>query len=355
MVRRLEITRVKDANYSTLKKETENFQKPIIYNLNENDISRIQSLKNTLINFEQNYKEQVFKSNDNLSDLNNIMEYSRGEDSRGSKTYSTSLFFFTKDKILSPIGFKDEKYNHQLENIIQFFFNTEFFREKLVDSSLLQKVIIFIGLKKGIFGKFILSNLSTIVNGNTWCSQGNTNTFIHADHGLCNFFVQLAGRKRWWIASHFQKKELLESVFQCDLTKLNLSDASLDNLEYYDFELQEGEILYLPTNWLHGVVSPPGLNLSLSFLFPMTVLELVKNLLYWKSIGVPLNNTKKSSLIEDKSLADLNAEQAETFNTVKFYLREHKFAKRKILAHEPEFVSGLYDSDKLNKAITGAE
>ncbi|MBD2136218.1 cupin-like domain-containing protein [Anabaena sp. FACHB-1237] len=354
MAKCLEIKRVKDCNYSSLKQVTENFQKPIIYSLNQENKLRAEELKKIIVDFEENYKQSIFRTNNDLNNLNDVIQYSRGEDSRASKMYSTSLFFFTKDKILSPIGFRQERYNYQLENIIQFFFSTEFFQEKLVDYSLIQKLIIFLSLRKGIFGKFNLSNLSTIVNGNIWYSQGNTNTFIHADHGLCNFFIQLSGKKRWWIASHFQSKELLESVFQSDLTKLNLSDPSFDDLEYYDFEIQEGEIFYLPTNWLHGVVSPPGVNLSLSFLFPMTVKEIVQNLLYWKSMGVPLNHTKKSSLQEDKTLADLNVEQAEAFNQVKFYLRPHQFASRKVLENEPEFVSGLYDLAQLNKAITGA-
>lgn len=355
MAKCLEIKRVKDGSYNSLKQATDNFQKPIVYSLNKEDKLRCEELKEIIMDFEQNHKQEVFRTNNDLNNLVDVMKYSRGEDSRGGETYSTSMFFFTKDKIITPIGFKDERYNHQLENIIQFFFNTELFQEKLVNSYIIQKLIIFLGLRKGIFGKLKLSNLSNIVNGNIWCSQGNTNTFIHADHGLCNFFIQLSGKKRWWIASHFQSQELLESVFQCDLTKLNLNDISFEDLEYYDFEIDEGEILYLPANWLHGVVSPSGSNLSVSFLFPMTFKEMIQNIIYWKSIGIPLNHTRKSILLADKTLADLNFEQAQAFNQVKFYLRPHKFSTRKILDSEPEFVSGLYDLDILNRAITGAK
>ena len=355
MVKRLEIKRVKNANYSNLKQETNNFKKPVICNLGESDISRVKELRNTLLNFEENYKSEIFNNNDNLKGLDDVTEYSRGEDSRGSKSYSTSFIFLTKDKVISPVGFASDTYTANIERITKFFFDTSFFEKRLADSSIFQKLLLFTGLRKGIFGKFKTANLSNIVNINTWYSHGGTNTFIHANHGLSNFFLQLEGRKRWWIASPYQKKEILLEVFQSDLTALNLDNALFKDLEYYDFELEAGEIFYLPANWLHGVIAPPGLNLSISFLFPMTIKEVFNNIVYWKSIGVPLNHTKKSSIKEDKSLADLNAEQSEVFNTIKFYLRKHQFSTREILNHEPEFVSGLYDIDKLNKAITGAE
>jgi hypothetical protein len=350
MAKCLEIKRIKNADYSHIRQATDNFKKPMIYSLTAEEIFRFEKLKKVLIDYQENYVK--LQNNYDLQELKkHIKDYS---DDNWNEYKDNFVIFLTKDKIISQDSFRLDEYTSTVESVAEWFFTNSVFQEKFADSSLIEKLIIFTGFRKGIFGKFSFDNLSNLVNINSWYSDGNTNTFIHADHGLSNLFMQLEGTKCWWLASQFQNKDIVRKLFNSDSRSLDLSSSMFDDFEYYNIELQPGEILYIPTNWLHGVFAPQGLNLSLSFRFPITLPEMFKNMLYWQSMGVPLNNTRNSNKKDNKTLAESREEQAEEFNQVKFYLRKHQFSNRKILENEPEVVSGLYDLDQLNKAITGA-
>jgi|GEM_PF-5381356 hypothetical protein len=352
MVKRLEIKRLSNANYKTLKNETYNFEIPVICTLNANDISTIQDLKTFFLD-KENHAE-ITNENASLKEFSDkyVIDYS---DNRWQDYKYSSFIFLTKDKIISPNGFLLDKHNAYLEKISDVFFTTSIFKEKLADTSIFVKLLVFVAFRRGIFGKFNWKNLSGVVNVNTWYSHGETNTFIHTDHALSNLFLQMEGVKRWWIASPYQRKEIIQALFHRDITTLNLEDDCFQDLEYYDIELQPSEILYVPSNWLHSVLAPLGVNLSLSFRYPMSPKEALVNILHWQSIGVPLNKLKKGSQKAEKNLAEIRAEQAESFNNLNLYLKKHRFATREIPSYEPETISGLYELDQLNKVVTGAE
>ncbi|NEQ96593.1 MAG: hypothetical protein F6K30_07705 [Cyanothece sp. SIO2G6] len=263
--------------------------------------------------------------------------------------------FLTKDKIISPIAINSPHYTDIIQRITSFFFKTNLLKQRLASSSFIQQAILFIFLRKGIFGKFALANLSNFVNVGYSATDGNTNTIVHSDAGLCNFFTQVEGAKRWWTASPYQNKAIIQQLFQEDINTLDMSDPAFESLEYYDFQLNPGEMLYVPTNWLHGVVAPFGKNLSFYCRFPMTVKEMLRNVFYWRSLGIPVNRHKVVDETTQETAADLAEQQAEVLGQVKYYMQPHLFASRSIAEDEPEYVVGLYDVDRIAKTVTGAE
>lgn len=351
MAKPLTIQRLKAPDYAELRSVTHGFKDPVVFKLSDPDRSRLQQLKTEIFAF-VDYQDQAAQNGEQLASISEEVKSSVSKDYKASQIFT---LFLTQDKVISPVGFASDRYIELVETITQFFFTTAFLQARFQDSSILHKTLIFSLLKKGIFGSFKPAHLSNFVNVNYSSTQGNTNTIIHSDSGLCNFFTQVEGRKRWWIASPYQRKSMIQEVFQGDITQLDLNQPSLQDLEYYDLELEPEEVLYVPGNWLHGVVAPPGKNLSFYCRFPMLLRDLVKNLMYWRAMGVPLNRYKMANAAEQKTVADLAKDQAQAFNQLKFHLRKHAFSSRPILADEPDMVVGLYDLDRVSKAVAGAE
>lgn len=351
MSKKLEVQRLKHFDYGTLKTVSQGFQKPVICSFDGNEQAKLQQLQSDIFTF-NTYRNQEKESG--------VFNDSRSEDTISSVTKDYKVdqvmnLFLTNDKVISPIKIESDAFQSLTRQVTDFFFSNPILKKRLADTSFLQKAILFLFLQKGIFGKFKPSNLSNFVNVNYSVTNGNTNTVVHSDSGLCNFFTQVEGSKRWWLASPYQRKDLIQSLFQSDITQLDLDDASFHDLEYYDVQLNPYEMLYVPSNWLHGVVATPGKNLSFYCRFPMPLGDMVKNLLYWRAMGVPVNRYKVTDESSQETAADLAEKQANAIGQGKYYMQKHTFATREILQDEPEYVVGLYDVDRVAKAIAGAE
>jgi hypothetical protein len=114
---------------------------------------------------------------------------------------------------------------------------------------------------------------------NIWMSLGLSKTALHYD-AYDNFFLQLYGTKRWYLADCGQplnwfymsrrfpptaKASLYSAVqnpFEYDRTRY----PNFGRIKYVDVTLQPGDMMFVPYGWWHYVESPEDrFNLSLSF------------------------------------------------------------------------------------------
>ena len=97
---------------------------------------------------------------------------------------------------------------------------------------------------------------------NVWLGPPNVIAHCHYD-GYHNFYVQLHGRKRFWLAPPSAWPWLQPAPFlhpghaqcQVNLSKRDDSAIAADSVELLEVELKPGDLLYMPPLWFHHVQS----------------------------------------------------------------------------------------------------
>lgn len=104
-----------------------------------------------------------------------------------------------------------------------------------------------------------------IQNLRIWVNLGGHETPFHADvNGLFVFNYQVAGQKRWQIV-HPDTKIGTHAFTQIVTRKYNRAFPSRLNSSLMEFDLLEGEMLFLPPYWYHRVLSLGELNLNVNW------------------------------------------------------------------------------------------
>lgn len=113
-----------------------------------------------------------------------------------------------------------------------------------------------------IFPTYII-NTEDIKEINLWVGPGGNTSPLHYDRAN-NFFIQLYGTKKFWLADPMQFNNIYpNSCFSkaAYMSKVNLYTP--DNIKYpkfskvnfIDFTIEAGEMLFLPAYWWHQVYS----------------------------------------------------------------------------------------------------
>lgn len=98
-----------------------------------------------------------------------------------------------------------------------------------------------------------------------WVNRKNNRTEFHYDTNAENVItVQVKGRKEWVLVSP-------ETPLPCypftNFTLLKSEDKLLRNKEYYKFDLEEGDLLYVPPYWYHRAVAKEDVNININWTF----------------------------------------------------------------------------------------
>jgi hypothetical protein len=99
-----------------------------------------------------------------------------------------------------------------------------------------------------------------------WAHPGGHETLFHYDaNSLHSFNLQLKGRKRWTIVS--SDTPLPSHPFQFVTAVPKSFVPSPAKYDVATFEMQAGDMLYMPRYWQHGVVSCGEVNLSANWVW----------------------------------------------------------------------------------------
>ena len=98
-----------------------------------------------------------------------------------------------------------------------------------------------------------------------WINSRNNRTEFHYDTNAENVItVQVKGRKEWVLVSP-------ETPLPCyPFTNFSLmkdEQRLLRNKRFYKFDLEEGDLLYLPPHWYHRVVAKEDENININWTF----------------------------------------------------------------------------------------
>lgn len=98
-----------------------------------------------------------------------------------------------------------------------------------------------------------------------WVNRKHNRTEFHYDTNAENVItVQVKGRKEWVLVSP-------ETPLPCypftNFTLLKSEDKLLRNKHYYKFDLEEGDLLYVPPYWYHRAVAKEDVNININWTF----------------------------------------------------------------------------------------
>lgn len=98
-----------------------------------------------------------------------------------------------------------------------------------------------------------------------WINSKNNRTEFHYDTNAENVItVQVKGRKEWVLVSP-------ETPLPCypftNFSLLKDEEKLLRNKKFYKFDLEEGDLLYLPPLWYHRVVAKEDENININWTF----------------------------------------------------------------------------------------
>ncbi|MEE4013852.1 cupin-like domain-containing protein [Roseibium sp. FZY0029] len=98
-----------------------------------------------------------------------------------------------------------------------------------------------------------------------WVNSRNNRTEFHYDTNAENVItVQVKGRKEWVLVSP-------ETPLPCypftNFSLLKDEEKLLKNKRFYKFDLEEGDLLYLPPLWFHRVVAKEDENININWTF----------------------------------------------------------------------------------------
>lgn len=98
-----------------------------------------------------------------------------------------------------------------------------------------------------------------------WINRKHNRTEFHYDTNAENVItVQVKGRKEWVLVSP-------ETPLPCypftNFTLLKSEEKLLRNKDYYKFDLEEGDLLYVPPYWYHRAVAKEDVNININWTF----------------------------------------------------------------------------------------
>jgi len=94
-------------------------------------------------------------------------------------------------------------------------------------------------------------------------------TLYHYDgNSLHGFNLQIKGKKHWRLISPYTPLTSAPLMFVSLVSKAFVPNAS--HYDYYDFETQEGEMLFLPRYWIHSVLTCAEENINYNWVVTPT-------------------------------------------------------------------------------------
>jgi len=98
-----------------------------------------------------------------------------------------------------------------------------------------------------------------------WVNRKHNRTEFHYDTNAENVItVQVKGRKEWVLVSP-------ETPLPCypftNFTLLKAEEKLLRNKDYYKFDMEEGDLLYVPPYWYHRAVAKEDVNININWTF----------------------------------------------------------------------------------------
>lgn len=98
-----------------------------------------------------------------------------------------------------------------------------------------------------------------------WANKKNNKTVFHYDTNAENVItVQIKGRKEWILVS---PDTPLPSYPFTNFTLLRDEEQLLKNKKFYKFDLEEGDLLYVPPLWFHRAVAKEEENININWTF----------------------------------------------------------------------------------------
>ena len=119
---------------------------------------------------------------------------------------------------------------------------------------------------------------------NLWVGGGNNKSNLHFDPDH-NLLVPIKGTKELILISPSQTKFLYQNLNKNEnrlQSKVNIFKIErekwpdIDRAFYYQTKVEEGEGLYIPSGWWHGVASSPGVNIAINFWWLPPPIHLLK-------------------------------------------------------------------------------
>lgn len=228
-----------------------------------------------------------------------------------NKTANTTSFF--QEGTLSSLLLKSSKFNFFLAGDELSLFDKEKKRNEL-------------DILSQDFEIPSLFDANELHSGGLWISPKHVISWLHYDQNGCyNLNAQIKGSKRVLLFPPFHVQNYYLNLYsennRSNFSRVNITSPDYSqfplykNVVYYEGELNEGDILFIPAYWLHSFEHLSDLNINLNFWWDDNEFSKLSNPLLVRKIF--FDSLKKALQKEIKQpLLSLLKEQGSVFQSI---------------------------------------
>ena len=211
----------------------------------------------------------------------------------GSK-YIKDYKYMKLSEIINDIELKKPVYINNVSRIFGFY-------PELIDDMDLDNIKEFIGID--------LKNSNEV--NHMFLGGKSTGTTLHASY-IGNFFFNIKGVKKWYLINPKYSNILLPTLSRTGLFAVSKVDIFHKNnltgkVPRYEFELEEGDLLFNPPWWWHAVKNQTDYTIGCANRYANFISAMKNNPLYTSIFySHPIENIKFAFLGKDKQEANKN-------------------------------------------------